>query len=103
MNISRFEKQLCRSCAVVVLATGTVGELVAQIKPHPRAVSISTPLLPPVASITASAVDADGFIYLAGNLSTGDLATTPGAFEPSAPATFASSPPGSRSTATTVL
>jgi uncharacterized protein (TIGR03437 family) len=60
----------------VVLALGTAGQLAAQI---------SVALLPPSASITASAVDANGFIYLAGNLSTGDLATTPGVFEPVAP------------------
>ena len=53
----------------MVLALGTAGQLAAQI---------SAPLLPPSASITASAVDANGFIYLAGNLSTGALATLNG-------------------------
>ena len=76
MNTSHFEKQAGSLCAVAVLALGTVAELAAQM---------SAPLLPPTASITASAMDANGFIYLAGNLSTGDLATTPGVFEPTAP------------------
>ena len=75
MTANQFEKQLRSWCAVSVLAIGTVGGLAAQ----------SASLLPPSAIITASAVDANGFIYLAGNLSTGDLATTPGVFEPSAP------------------
>jgi len=76
VNTSHFEKQAGSLCAVAVLALGTVAELAAQM---------SAPLLPPTASITASAMDANGFIYLAGNLSTGDLATTPGVFEPTAP------------------
>jgi hypothetical protein len=76
MRTKHLEKHIHAGCAVAVLAIGTAGELAAQM---------SVPLLPPLASITASAVDANGFIYLAGDLSTGDLATTPGVFEPVAP------------------